>query len=333
MKNRLYTDFVSDFNNFYREFGDRVVRWGIEPRLRLPYSWNGLNFLLNTTYYETAYLVDRVITDTASSWAERHTVKVEGDTNVQFVRSYDSGFLNLGQLESIIKPQIKYTFIPNSSTSGIPSTDPYDRILQQNTVTYSFNHYLYAMTPSSATPSSATPSSTAPSFAREISAFEVSQTYGLAGDLQPSLDYAGSGNRLSSISAKLTVFPRQGVSLVNQVVWDTSGNGVTQLVTAAQYSELQKYYVTLSHSYAPGSINEVIFDAGVRYKVFDLRGHITYSFLDQTWIDTLYQIVYRPGCWNVGLGLIQSRRPADTTFRLSIDLAGITQTGTGGIIP
>ena len=318
MKNRFYTDFASDFTYFYRERGDRVARWGIEPRFRVPYSWNGLNFLMNATYYQTAYMVDRVTTESGSSLAERHTVRLEGSTNVQLIRNYNTSFLNLGQLQSVIKPQIQYTFIPNSSTSNIPSIDPYDRIGQQNTITYSFNHYLYGLTPASS---------------REVSSFEVKQTYGLSGDLSASTDYKGFGKRFSDIDAKLVIFPKTGVMLINQTVWNTSGQGLTSMNNTVNYSTPQKYFMSLTHSYARDLINEVWLQAGMNYKVFDFRSSIRYSFFDQTWIDTLYQIMYRPGCWSLNLALIQSKRPNDTTLRLSIDLSGITRTGTGGIIP
>jgi len=251
-------------------------------------------------------------------------MRIEGDANVQLIRKYNLDFLQLGQVQSLIKPQLKYTFIPNSSFSNIPSVDPYDRISQQNTITYSFNHYLYGLTSSTS---------------REISSWEVSQTYGLSGGLGASLDYKGAGGRFSDINSKVTLFPWNNLRIVNQTVWNTGGQGLTSMANALIYGVPREYFVNLYHTYTNAlSNNEVALDAGLTYKSFDLRYHIRYSFTDQTWIDTLYQIVYHPGCWSLNLALIQSVRPRDTTFRLSVDLAGITRTVgpggvTGGIIP
>ncbi len=318
LKNRFYTDFYSDFTTFYRERGDRFTRWGIEPRFRLPYSVKGINFLFGATYYQTAYMIDRVTTETGSSTAERHTVRLEADSNVQLIRNYNSQLLNLGQMQSVIKPSFKYTFIPGSSYSNLPYADPYDRIAQQNTVTYSFNHYLYAMTPRSA---------------REVSSFEIQQTYGLSGNLNQSTDYKGYGNRLSDVSAKLTVYPITNLSYVNRTIWNAQGQGLTSIYNTLAYKAPKEYFLNFYHAYTRDLANEVAFDAGKAYKLFDFRYHVRYSFSDQTWIDTLYQVVYRPGCWALNLSLIQSKRPNDTTVRLSIDLSGITRTGQGGIIP
>ena len=319
MKNRAYTDFYSDLTNFYRERGDKVTRFGIEPRFRMPYSWKGINLLLNTVFYETGYLINRVTTESGSSTAERHTVRIEGDSNVQLLKNFSTDFLRLGQVQSLIKPQLKYTFIPPSSSSGIPTTDPYDNITQQNTVTYSFNHYLYSLTRNSAT---------------EFSVLEISQTYGLSGALKPSVDYKGSGNRLSDISAKMTFYPGKYFRYVNQTVWSATGDGLKSSVNTFSYTVPREYFVSLYHTYTTSLTNETLFSAGGTIKDFDLRTNIRYSFTDKDWIETLYQLVYHPGCWSLNLALVQSKRPRDTTFRLSIDLAGITRTaGTGGIIP
>ena len=324
LKNKFYTDLYLDVTNFYRERGDKFTRFAFEPRIRLPYSWNGINFVLNSTFYETAYLIDHVATESGSSTSERHTMKLQGDANVQLIRNYNLDFLNLGQMQSVIKPQLRYTFIPNSSFSNIPSADPYDRISQQNTITYSFNHYLYGLTSG---------------MSKEISVFEVSQTYGLSGNLDQSLDYKGFGGRFSDINSKLTLYPWKNLRYINQTVWNTSGQGLAQMVNSFQYGVPKEYFVNVYHAYNNAlSSNEAVFDVGTSYKSFDLRYHIRYSFTDQAWIDTLYQVVYHPGCWALNLSLIQSVRPRDTTFRISIDLAGITRSSgpggmTGGIIP
>jgi hypothetical protein len=319
MKNRFYTDFTSDFTSFYREKGDRFTRLGIEPRLRMPYSWRGMNFLFSATYYETAYLINRVTTETGSSTAERHTVRIQGDSNVQFIRNYNTDALNLGTMQSVIKPNLRYTFIPASSMSGVPSIDPYDNIAQQNTITYSLNHYLYAVTPQNA---------------REVSVLEIQQTYGLSGNLKSSTDYKGFGNRLSDISAKLTMFPTKNFTYINQTVWNASGDGLASMHNTLSYKVPKEYFANLYHAYTRDLSNEVSFDAGVAYKLFDFRYHVRYSFKDQDWIDTHYQVVYHPSCWALSLALVQSKRPNDTTFRLSVDLAGITRSiGKGGLVP
>jgi LPS-assembly protein len=319
LKGKLYTDLYSDFTSFYRPKGDRFTRMAFEPRLRLPYSVNGMNFLFSATYYETGYLINRVTTEEGSSTAERHTVRLQGDSNVQFIRNYNTDLLGLGQMQSVIKPALRYTFIPNSSFTNMPNIDPYDRIAQQNTVTYSFNHYLYAITPQTA---------------REISMLEVSQTYGLSGGLSNSTDYKGYGNRLSDVNAKVTTFLTENFRYINQTVWNASGNGLSSMHNTFGYKVPKEYFANIYHVYSRDLSNEAAFDVGKAFKLFDLRYHMRYSFKDQDWIDTHYQIVYHPSCWALSLALVQSKRPSDTSIRLSIDLGGITRrVGKGGLVP
>ena len=94
LKNKLYTDLYFDLTNFYRERGDKFTRFALEPRVRLPYSWNGINFLFNSTFYETAYLIDHITTESGSSTSERHTMRLEGDANMQLIRNYNLIFFN-----------------------------------------------------------------------------------------------------------------------------------------------------------------------------------------------------------------------------------------------
>lgn len=308
MKEKLFTDISADFINFYRETGDRYSRFSLEPKLRLPLSWNGINLLFNGTMYETMYLVDYADRD-AKQTERRETFKVDGDMNVQLMRNYHTEAFGIGDMQSLIKPQLKYTFIPNSAYRDIPSIDPYDRIYKTNTVTYSLNHYLNTFSTG---------------WARELSLLEIEQTYGLSGNLNPSDLYRGYGNRFSDISAKVTMFPKEKLSIGHESVINTYGNGWNAIKNSLNYTESNVYHVNLQHNYAKYLNNELYFDLGGTYKYIDGKYQIRYSLKDKMWIDTLYQITYHPKCWAVTLTLTQTKRPRDTSVKCSFDLAGLT---------
>ena len=305
---KLYTDLVTDYTSFYRDKGDKVSRLGIEPRLSLPYSWNGINFLLNGTLMETAYLINR--TDGSSNDTEyRQTFRIEGGMNTQFMRYYYTDLLNLGEMHSVIKPVVKYNFIPNTSFTDLPNIDPYDRLYQTNTITYGLNHYLNL---------------TSEGWQRELSLFEISQTYGLSGGLRSSDLYKGYGGRFSDIDARLTVYPTTNLSYSNEAQISTAGEGLKTIRNNFSYVKPNIYNVVLSHNYTSDFNNEVFLDLGGIYKHFQGRYQIQYTFKDSEWINTLYQLSYMPGCWGSTLTLMQSKRPNDTTIRISFDLTGIT---------
>ena len=306
LKERFYTDIFAGLTSFNRAQGANYTRLSFEPRLRMPISWNGINFLINGTLYETGYAISK--SDNANNQTEiRQTAKIEGDANVQFIRNYNTDIFKIGEMQSVIKPQLAYIFIPNTSFSNIPNIDPYDRMYKTNTITYSLHHYLNTMSDEKF---------------RELSLFEIGQTYGLSGNLEPSTLYDGSGSRFSNIKARLTLYPADNFSYTNESTINTSGNGLAVMRNSLNHVYPKLYWIKLAHYYTSDLSNELFSDVGAYYKTFEGKYQLRYSFKDGTWIDTLYQITYRPQCWALTLALIQSTRPRDTTFRFSVDLAG-----------
>ncbi len=308
MKNKLYTNVRTDYTNFYREKGDQYSRLNFEPSLRLPFSTNGINFLINGTLYETAYLINSAQKNSKDTKLHQ-TAKIEADMNSQFLRNYSTKLFNLGTMQSLIKPQLRYTFIPNTSFTDIPNIDPSDRQYQTNTMTYSLNHYLNAFTPQGS---------------KEISLFEIEQTYGISGRLEPSTLYEGYGGRFSDIKARLTLYPKDYLAYSNESIFNTSGQGLSIMRNALNYKIPDVYYMIVTHNYTNKLTNELYYDLGGKYNHFEGKYQMRYSFYDGAWIDTLYQLTYHPKCWAVTLTLTQTKRPRDTAVRVSFDLTGIT---------
>jgi LPS-assembly protein len=308
MKDTFYTDIRADYTNFYREKGDTYSRLNFEPSLRLPFSYNGINLLLNGTLYETAYLINSEQNNSKDTKL-RQTAKIEADMNVQFFRNYYTETFNLGEMQSLIKPNLKYTFMPNTSFVDIPNIDSSDRYYQTNIVTYSLNHYLNTFTPEGS---------------REISLFEIEQTYGISGGLRPSKLYEGSSGRFSDIKARLTLYPMENFSYANESIFNTSGIGLKTMRNSLSHKIPDIYTMSIAHSYTNQLTNELYYELAGKYKYFEGKYRIIYSFYDGMWIDTLYQLTYHPKCWATTLSLSQSKRPRDTSVKLSFDLAGIT---------
>jgi LPS-assembly protein len=311
LRNKLFTDISSDFTTFYREKGDTYSRLGFEPKIRFPYSLKGINFLVSGRLIETAYLTGRSDTFNKNT-AYRQSFHLEGDANMQFIRNYSTDTFNIGEVQSLIRPQLKYNFIPNSSFRNIPDIDPYDRLNQTNSITYSFNHYLYGLKEGAQ---------------RELALLEVSQTYGLSGNLDPSVLYSGSGNRLSDIDARIRLFPMTNLTFTNETILNVNGEGFKTMRNGFNYDVTGKYHVNISHSYTRDFSNEAFIDIGGIYDKFEGGYQMRYSFKDSGWIETLYKLTYRPSCWSVTVSLTQSRRPRDTRISIIFNLAGLMDIG------
>jgi hypothetical protein len=268
-----------------------------------------LNFLLSGTLFEKIYYVNQSdLRDTATKNLE--TVKLEGAANVQLMRNYNLDSLNIGMVQSLIRPQVNYTFISNNSYRDIPLIDPYDRIGKVNTITYSFNHYLNTFTPKTG--------------GKELSLLEVFQTYGLSGGLPLSDVYKGSGDRFSDVTGRLTLFIQKNISYSNETALNVHGQGLTTTRNILRFIVPELYYVNISQSYTKDVANQVYLDLGGKYSYLTGRYRIIYSFKNRDWIDTQYQLVYQPQCWAVVLTLKQTKRPNDTSFNIGFDLTGLT---------
>lgn len=317
---RMYLDLNSSATNFYREKGDTFTRVTVDPSVRMPYSYKGLNTLFSATMYQAGYAVNRG--DGYSN--HRQTFRFDTDANMQFLRNYFPDLSWMKVLQSVVKPTARYTFIPATGYSDVPQIDAYDRMGKANVITYGFNHYLYEADENGNK--------------REISIFEISQTYGLSGTLEPSDLYKGSGSRFSDIDIRFTFIPVPNLSFSNESVFSVDGKGVKILRNGMSYTKPGVIGTTVAHNYSKGyedpltgifvesetATNQLFLATIASFWVFDAGYQIRYEFSQNEWIDTEYSLRYKPGCWSVGLALIKTKRPDDTQFRISFDLTGIT---------
>ncbi len=321
LRDKFYTNVSSDIANFYREQGSSYSRFAAQPAAHVPFHFEGLNFLASSTLIERLYSINQQgivpgapVDSEQKSSDHFQTVMIEGDANFQAYRNYKTDFLGLGDLQSVIKPRVGYTFIPATNTVDLPNVDPSDQTVHTNTVTYSFNHYLNATSGNSS---------------REISLLEIDQTYGLSGDLAPSPAYVlgnGStttGRRFSDIHARLTFYPSTAFLFAEEAYIDPYDTQAKILRTTVGYTR-PKFTTTVSHNYQQSAINQVLWITAGTYNDFDGRVAIRYDLIENSWIDTLYAITYHPGCWSITLSLVQTRRPPDTAIHFSFNLAGLT---------
>ncbi len=334
-RTNMYIDLNSSMTNFYRDRGDTFTRMTIDPSLRLPLPYKGVNTLLSGTLYESGYLVNRGDTVDGTT-KHRQTVRLDGDMNMQFLRTYFGGWSSWRSMQSVIKPAVRYTFIPATGYRDVPQIDAYDRMNQTNIITYSLNHYFYGETEEGRK--------------SELSLLEISQTYGISGNLDSSDLYKGSGSRFSNIDTRFTISPIPNLGFSHEGVWNVSGEGAKILRHGLSYQVPKIASLAVSHSYSSGygvnpytgeyvsqytdpttgvvtafgTTNQIALSTIGYYKVFEGGYEARYEFTEKEFIETRYWIRYKPGCWSTTLWLAQTTRPNDTTFRISFDLTGIT---------
>ncbi len=283
----------------------------VQPTIRVPYSLSGLNFLFSGGLIENSYYASRA-PDDESGTHHHEALQVQGDLNAQFLRNGMTDLFDLGNVESIIMPRIRYTFLKNTTSfADIPSLDPSDRIGDGNTITYSLNHYFNAVKDGQA---------------REISLLEIEQTYGISGNLEPQpYLYDGSGHRFSDVRVRFTMFPHSTFWFVNEDVVNIYGNGLQTTRNTVHFALPPYIQADVSHSYTKDLVSEVWLNTLSKWRSFDLNYQIRYSLMNNAWVDSLASLTYHPSCWSVTVTLTKTRRPSDTSIHFSFNLQGITQ--------
>ena len=83
------------------------------------------------------------------------------------------------------------------------------------------------------------------------------------------------------------------------------------MTNSAHYVVPSLFQADITHSYSKeflepateqegkGAGNEILLNTITKWRQFDLRYQLDYSFLDHTWIDTLVALTYHPSCWGI----------------------------------
>lgn len=302
---RLFFSLNSDLVNFYREKGEKYSRFNLEPSLSLARSISGINLMLLANYYGKIYLIEK---EEEKNFKGVQNLKIEGSLNTHLERSYCPSRILVGKLQSFIKPELKWTYIPKRSFADIPYIDPSDRMARANVLTYSISHYLNMQEPHRG----------------EISTFEIEQSFGIKEKLEPSTLYEGYGKRFSDVKAKLKLSGMRNIGFTNESVVNVYGGGIKRSKNELSYKFSENGEVSMFHTYTKDLAHEISLQMKGKVRDFHLAYQTKYSFFNKEWVETLYEINYSPVCWSLTLRLGQTKRPKETSIRLNFDLKGIT---------
>lgn len=299
IKGRALFHLYSDLINFYRQQGNRYTRWTFEPSLSLPLFFKGFALTASARGYETLYLVDDR-EGKGERDSRRETFRIDMEGTFKLLKEHRN-------FRELLRPFFRYTFIPATSTRGIPFIEPYDRLQRMHTVTYGLNQELEDRTGS-----------------RSLWGLEVSQSFGVDRPLKPSSLYSGYGERFSDISLRWNFYPLSFLSLHTESSIDVYRGLLRTCKNTVVYERSDRYRIGISQNYLRDSVDELYFDVWAKHGSVEGRYEARYSFRDHVWIDSLYSIRYSHKCYRINVALVTSERPKESSIRLSLDLLGIT---------
>lgn len=289
----LFYSLTSAIDNFWREEGQTGQRVDINPKLL---------YTFHTDYFELEPEI-----------GARETIYrlTEGEDKIYTRRSYD---LNLGlittafqrifdvdgeilkKLEHSIKPELKYTFIPEVSQGSLPYFDPVDRIDKKNSLTYSLISNLTGKIYEG----------TDDPYYHKLVRLKLSQSYNFS-DTRTSTD--DSRRIFSPVSGQLDIYPAKNTSLRLDGEYNTyDGEFTTYNVLIGLKDERGdsldfEYRNTKGQTGNLDTIPQIgNLNTKLKVKLSDsvaLNIENRYSTLDKLSLETILGLNYKAQCWGI----------------------------------
>jgi LPS-assembly protein len=314
----------SNYNNFWREDGQKGQRLDTWPRVYWPYGFgNYVFFEPSLGWRETAYYT----ADDGFDHRELYDTRL--DMTSEVYRIYDVGWETVDRIRHSIRPEIIHDYIPDVNQLRNPNFNSFDRIDNQNLITYSLTNTLTARTAKPVAishadrrdPDQANQKEAPVSFRyNDILYLKTQQSYDLNKDDRP----------LSPIDAKLLLSPGSYLSVdasalwsvydtrflsrnVGMSLWDRRGD---RLFTEYRFSRVNDEITTLKAV-------ESIFSS-LTVKATDrlsLLGDYEYNIQEGELVQRALGFLYQAACWSFRFRLIN--RPEDIKYEFRIELTGL----------
>jgi len=317
----FYYSFQSAYGNFWREEGVSGHQADLHPRLSMPLRWGFLEVTPEAGVRETFYSIRNGQEDAHSreSWDFKTTAAAE------MFRVFDTGSAALPRLKHIIRPEITYSYLPDTNQQLIPFPylSYYDPTLPKgNAVTVAISQRLIGKI------------SEGPGKYRyqELVYLRLSQAYDIseAGrDLAP-----GSQPRrpFGPITGELRVSWLSYVTAENITAYDPNQNRFLNSYSLVSLNDARGDSLNLEYSWINGMQDQV--NAWLRVRLHSSLDAIygkRYSRMEKQSLETFYGIQYRHQCWTVDLSY--SEKPgvagqlAEKKYLFQLNLMGVTSVG------
>ncbi len=321
LKSPLYYSFHSSYGYFSRETGVSGQQADVHPTLSLPMKWSFLEVTPELGGRATLYSVRDGQEDTHSreSWDFNTTVATE------MYRVFDTGFAGLPRLKHVIRPEITYTYLPDTNQQLIPFPyfpyfDP--TVPKANTLTYGVTQYLIGKVSEGQ----------GKSRYQEFAYLKLSQSYDLF-EANRNVTPGSSPRRpFGPITADLRLYWLQYLSAESITSYDPNQGRFVTSYSSIGINDPRGDSLNVEYTWARGLQNQI--NAWLRVRLhssLDVLFGKRYSQFDNQSLETFYGIQYRQQCWMIDL--IYSERPevagqpAEKKVQVLVNLIGVTSLG------
>ncbi|MFH2011491.1 MAG: LPS assembly protein LptD [Pseudomonadota bacterium] len=288
----LFYSLTSAMDNFWREEGEKGQRIDIYPRLMYTFHTDYFELKPEIGGRETIYRFDE-------GEKEIHTREIY-DLNLgittAFQRIFNIDGDRLKKLKHSIKPELKYTFIPEVDQESLPNFDSVDRIYKKNSLTYSLISNLMGKIYEGKDDS----------YYHNFVRLKLSQSYNFSESGPPTDDFC---HPFSPVSGELDLYPTKNTSLR----LDGEYNAYNREFIAynvllglknergdsidLEYRDAKERVENLNTIPQIGSLN-----TRVKVKLsdsLDLNIENRYSTLEKLSLESILRLGYKAQCWGI----------------------------------
>lgn len=305
----FYISSESSLVHFWRKEGMRGERLDIHPRLSLPMRPGGyFDFTPSIAPRGTLYLVSE---DPDGRYSDRFLYDVRADLTTTFIRIYDANGETLQALRHTIRPNIIYTYIPESVQADLPSFDAIDRIAPANSITYSVNSTVTGRHLDDGVKSYF-----------DYLYLDLSQTYNIYEAQRKLASPTDERRPFSEINGELILRPNPYAVFTAKGRFDVYDNRFNTYDTSVAAVDKRGDSLNISHRFVKDGANYL--EGALRARVnraVDLTYLNRYSFDDNRPLETSYGIEYTHQCWSSTLTFTE--RLEEKIVYLTFNLLGI----------
>lgn len=333
----LHFEVGAVYDYYYRTSGQRGHLFDLQPVFTLPFNVGDyFQVTPQAAFKGTFWNRDDAVDTYAGKNGSRFLSNIGATLSTELNRVYDVGGPRIDKIRHGIKPELTYSYIPDTGQNDIP--DYVTKIPEQHTVMFALTNTVVARLKDGKGGKSY----------MEFLRFKISQTYDIKeatrGDAAPSVDKRPLGD----IDMELDVTPMQYLSFsarntfsVNSGEWkktnydlnlsDLRGDSATLGYRYARssiggtnpFASISPFY---SYQYTQSPLEEINLSLkAVVSKSFDLTYLLRRNELDRKTLENTYGLIYHKQCW--GVEIKYSETESDKRYTVAFSLYGFGKVG------
>ncbi|HSV56266.1 MAG TPA: LPS assembly protein LptD, partial [Magnetospirillaceae bacterium] len=288
---RLQGDFTGNYTYFHRNTGQKGHLGQISPTLYLPMTLGPYLAVTPQAGFQ-GDLWERSDSpeDRDAQRGTRGIYRFGASLSSEVYRVYTIGGPTVEKMRHAIRPEISYTYIPESVQNRIP--DFLAQVPAQNSVTYGLTQTLTSRMKGA---------DGRPSY-REVMRLKLSQSYDIK-EQRREPGASGADNRpFSAVAMELDLAPAPYVTMAARNTYNVNSGGWTQSNYDLNLSNQRGDWLSAGYRYTRGSVEEVNLSLKASLtSALDVHYSLKRNLLGYKNVEALYRLKYHKQCWDIEL--------------------------------